>query len=101
MSLCIREYSIISKKACRYLSPVRINMEVRTEMAKLLMILGAGVFLIGLALFFIPKAPWLGQLPGDIDLKAKGFRIYFPIVTCILLSILLTILLNLFGLFRR
>ena len=80
---------------------MRVDMDLRTETAKLLMILGAVVFLVGLALLVAPKIPWLGNLPGDIDFKGKNFRIHLPIVTCILLSILLTVGLNLLGVFRR
>ena len=74
---------------------------MRAEMAKLLMLLGAAVFIIGLIVLVAPKIPWIGRLPGDIDIKGRNARIYFPIVTCIILSILLTILLNLINVFRR
>ena len=74
---------------------------MRAELAKLLMLVGVVVFIIGLVVLVAPKIPWLGRLPGDIDLKSRNVRIYFPIVTCIILSILLTIILNLIHLFRR
>ncbi len=74
---------------------------MRMEIAKILMFIGAMVFIAGLLLLVAPKIPWIGRLPGDIDIKSKSFRIYFPIVTCIILSILLTILLNLANIFRR
>ncbi|RJP73830.1 MAG: DUF2905 domain-containing protein [Candidatus Abyssobacteria bacterium SURF_17] len=74
---------------------------MRAELAKFLMIVGVVVFIIGLIVLVAPKIPWLGRLPGDLDIKGKNYRIYFPIVTCIILSILLTILLNLFNLFRK
>lgn len=74
---------------------------MRAELAKLLMLLGVVVFIIGLVVLVVPKIPWLGRLPGDIDFKSRNIRIYFPIVTCIILSILLTIILNLIHLFRR
>jgi peptidoglycan biosynthesis protein MviN/MurJ (putative lipid II flippase) len=74
---------------------------MRAELAKLLMLLGVVVFIIGLVVLVAPKIPWLGRLPGDIDFKSRNIRIYFPIVTCIILSILLTIILNLIHLFRR
>lgn len=74
---------------------------MRTETAKFLMVVGVVIFVVGLLLLVAPKIPWLGKLPGDINVEGKNYRIYFPIVTCIILSILLTILLNLIGLFRR
>jgi len=74
---------------------------VRGEIAKFLILAGAILVLAGLAVLLAPKIPWIGRLPGDIDVKGKNFRIYFPIVTCIILSVLLTILLNLINIFRR
>ena len=74
---------------------------MRVEMAKFLMLIGGIIFAVGLIVLVAPKIPWLGRLPGDIDFKGKNFRIYFPIVTCIILSILLTILLNVMNIFRR
>lgn len=76
-------------------------MDMRAEIAKFLMVIGAVVFAVGLIVLLAPKIPWIGRLPGDIDFKGKNFRIYFPIITCIVLSILLTILLNLINIFRR
>jgi hypothetical protein len=74
---------------------------MRAEISKFLMLIGAIIFAVGFMVMLAPKIPWLGRLPGDIDFKGKNFRVYFPIVTCIILSILLTILLNLINIFRR
>jgi len=74
---------------------------MRAEIAKFLMLAGGILFVAGLAVLLLPDIPWLGSLPGDIDIKGRNFRVLFPIVTCIILSILLTILLNLIGIFRR
>ena len=74
---------------------------MRTELAKFLILAGVVMVAIGLIVLVAPKIPWLGRLPGDIDIKGKNYRIYFPIVTCIILSILLTILLNLCSLFKK
>jgi hypothetical protein len=74
---------------------------MRAELARFLIIAGGFLIAAGIILLVVPKIPWLGRLPGDIDIKGRNFRIYFPIVTCIILSILLTILLNLIGLFRK
>jgi len=66
------------------------------------LILG-GVFLafLGLLLVFWQRIPFLGKLPGDIFLQKGSFQFFFPIVTCIIISIVLTIILNLvFRLFR-
>jgi hypothetical protein len=67
-----------------------------------ILILG-GVFLafLGLLLFFWQRIPFLGKLPGDIFLHKRSFQFFFPVVTCIIISILLTIILNfVFRLFR-
>jgi hypothetical protein len=48
-----------------------------------------------------PVIPWLGKLPGDIAVEGKGVRFYFPLVTCILVSLLLTVILWLVQCFSR
>ena len=54
-----------------------------------------GLFLAAAGLFWLilPNIPWLGRLPGDIRWKGKQGGFYFPIVTCLLLSLLLSALL--------
>lgn len=71
-------------------------MDSTPSLAKLL-ILGGGLLLAaGLALYFLgDKLSWLGRLPGDIRFERENFRFYFPIATMILLSLLLTIVINL------
>ena len=61
------------------------------------MILGAVLFLTGALLTIGPRIPFFGRLPGDIVVARKGYGFYFPIVTCILLSVILSVLLNLFS----
>ncbi len=68
------------------------------EFGKMLIILGIFILGIGLLLTLGGKIPYLGRLPGDIVIKRGNFTFYFPIVTCILLSVLLTLI---FSLFRR
>ena len=65
-------------------------------MGKMLILMGLLVLLVGLIMTFAPRLriPFLGRLPGDIRIEREGFNFYFPIVTCIVLSILLTIVLN-------
>ncbi|MEW6234262.1 MAG: DUF2905 domain-containing protein [Candidatus Omnitrophota bacterium] len=67
------------------------------SLGKLFLVIGALFILIGCVFLLAPHIPFLGRLPGDIDYKGENVRFYFPIVTCIVLSILLTILLNIFG----
>jgi hypothetical protein len=68
------------------------------EIGKLLAILGGLILLLGLLLWSGFGAGWLGRLPGDIRIQRGNFGFYFPIVTCIILSIVLSLL---FALFRR
>lgn len=65
-------------------------------LGKTFLILGGIFLLIGLFLTFAPSVPWLGKLPGDIRYHGKTVQVFFPITTCIILSILFTILLNFF-----
>ena len=62
---------------------------------KTLVIVGVVCLVIGLLIWFAPRIPWLGRLPGDLHVRGEKFSFYFPIVTCIFLSLLLTVLLNL------
>jgi hypothetical protein len=77
-------------------------MDPLREFGRTLMILGAVVVVIGALLFFGAKLPFrLGRLPGDIVHRGEHSTFYFPIVTCLLLSIALSLLLWLFNHFRR
>jgi DUF2905 family protein len=66
-------------------------------------IVGVGLLIavIGLGYFFVPSLPWLGKLPGDIVIERENFRLYFPLATCILLSLLLTGIMWLVRYFSR
>lgn len=66
-------------------------------MAKWLMLAGALLLLVGAALQFAPGlVNWFGRLPGDIRIESGNTRIFIPITSMILLSIVLTIVVNLF-----
>ena len=69
------------------------------EIGKLLIIFGGFIVVVGLVLFFGVRIPFLGRLPGDISVDRGNVHFYFPIVTCLLLSVVVTLLLNVF--FRR
>ena len=62
-------------------------------------LIGVGVLivLVGVVMTLVPRLPWLGRLPGDFVLRRGAFTLYFPLATSILVSVALTILLNLFG----
>jgi hypothetical protein len=60
--------------------------------------LGIILVLVGLAIEFGPRLPFrIGRLPGDIYVQGKNTTFYFPIVTCILLSLVLTLAMWLFN----
>jgi hypothetical protein len=67
-------------------------MENIPPIGKFLMLIGGVIFIVGFVLVFINKIPFLGKLPGDIIIKRENFTFYFPIVTSILLSIILSLI---------
>lgn len=66
------------------------------QIGKILIFLGIIILISGLFITFWDKIPFIGKLPGDIIIKKKNFTFYFPIVTSILLSILISIFLYFF-----
>ena len=69
------------------------------ELGKIVMIIGIILAIAGVLLWKFPGwFSWMGRLPGDISFQKGNFSFYFPIVTCILISIVLTLL---SWLFRR
>ena len=69
------------------------------EIGKFVMILGLFLVVAGVALWRFPSFfGWIGKLPGDISVQKGSFSFYFPVVTCILVSIVVTLL---SWLFRR
>jgi membrane protein implicated in regulation of membrane protease activity len=69
------------------------------EIGRLLIIVGGFILVVGLFLALGLRIPYLGKLPGDISIDRGNVHLYFPIVTCLLLSLVLTLLLTIF--FRR
>lgn len=66
------------------------------SLGRVLVIFGLLLVVIGALLIFAPKIPLLGRLPGDIVIRRENLTFYFPVATCILLSVLVTILLRIF-----
>jgi hypothetical protein len=69
------------------------------QFGRYLIILGIMLAALGGVLLLAGKLPWLGRLPGDFAYKGKRFTFYFPLTTSIIISVLLTVLINIF--FRR
>ncbi|MDB6112183.1 MAG: hypothetical protein JWR69_3933 [Pedosphaera sp.] len=66
------------------------------DLGKPLIVIGLVLVAVGVLLWSGVGRGWLGRLPGDIHYSRGNFTFYFPIVTCVLLSILLTIILRIF-----
>ena len=64
---------------------------------KVLILLGLVIAAMGGLLLFFEKIPWIGRLPGDIMIQRRNFTFYFPVVTSILLSVILTLIFWLIG----
>lgn len=77
-------------------------MEPAREFGKGLLILGLVIAAVGVFLLAGPRLPFrLGRLPGDISHHGQHTTFYFPIVTCIVLSVVLTVILWIVGAMRR
>ncbi len=74
-----------------------------TDFARLLIIIGLVVVFAGILLLVaIRYFPWLGNLPGDFRFERENFKIYMPLATMLLISILASIILNIvIRIFRR
>jgi hypothetical protein len=66
----------------------------------MLLVLGLVIAGAGLVWILASSIPWLGRLPGDVRIERESFRFYFPLVTCLLVSLLLSVVLWLIRLFR-
>ena len=66
-------------------------------MAKFLIIAGLIMVIAGLIMHFAPKLPFPGKLPGDIVIDRGNFKVYFPIATSILLSVIISLILFLIN----
>ena len=69
-------------------------------MGRALLLVGLVIAAFGAALLAAPKLPWLGRLPGDILIHRDRFSFYLPLATCLLASLLLSLVLWCVGRFR-
>jgi hypothetical protein len=67
-------------------------MENFSGFGKIIFITGIIIAVIGLVIMFFNKIPFIGKMPGDIIIKKENFTFYFPVVTSILLSIILSLI---------
>lgn len=71
------------------------------ELSKILIIFGVILIVIGILLLFLPKIPLIGRLPGDIYIEKENFKFYFPIVSSIIISAIVSAVLYLIYLIRK
>lgn len=77
-----------------FVLPVILRMDQNT--GKYIVLIGGLIVLVGVVVYFFgDKLHWIGRLPGDIRVERPNMRFYFPITTMILLSLLLTLIINL------
>lgn len=70
------------------------------QTGKYILIIGIVIVVIGiLVYFFHDYLRWIGRLPGDIRIERENFRFYFPLATMIILSLLVTLIINIFKRF--
>jgi len=66
------------------------------DLGKMLVIGGVFMTVVGVVLWSGVGKSWLGRLPGDINYSRGGFSVHFPVVTCLIVSAMLTLLMWLF-----
>jgi uncharacterized protein HemY len=71
------------------------------SLGRALLVIGAIIFVLGLILIALGRIPFFGRLPGDIFIQRDNGSVWIPIVSMIVLSIALTVILNLIGWFLR
>ena len=70
------------------------------QTGKYILIAGVFIVLVGIIIYFFHDyLKWIGKLPGDIRIEKGNFRFYFPLATMILVSLFITLLINIFKKF--
>jgi len=73
-----------------------------TDLGKLLVLLGGGIVIVGLALILLGRTNLpIGRLPGDILYRGKNTTFYFPLATSIIVSVVLSVLMYVIGRMRK
>jgi len=65
------------------------------DVGRLLIVAGALLLIVGIFFTLGGRVPFLGRLPGDISFRSGNVQVFVPLVTCLLLSVVLTLVLNL------
>ena len=70
-------------------------LDMNQDSGKYIILMGAIIIVTGVVIYFFPDAlKWFGRLPGDIRIERKNFRFYFPLLTMLILSIVITLIIN-------
>jgi hypothetical protein len=70
---------------------------MNSQTGKWIILAGVLIVVVGIIIYFFhDKLNWLGKLPGDIRIEKENFRFYFPLTTMIIISVILTLLINIF-----
>jgi hypothetical protein len=80
----------------RFVNRRSLLSSLMRELGRMLAIFGGVITILGLALWGGVGAGWLGRLPGDIRIERGNSAFYFPIVTCLLISIVISLILSFF-----
>ena len=73
---------------------------MNSQTGKWIILAGVLIVVVGIIIYFFhDKLNWLGKLPGDIRIEKENFRFYFPLTTMIIISVILTLLINIFKKF--
>lgn len=73
---------------------------VWSGLSRALIIFGLIVAALGVVLLIVPKVPWIGRLPGDILIQRDRVTFYFPFASCLVASVILSLILWIVGRFR-
>jgi hypothetical protein len=68
-----------------------------SSLGKMLLVIGLVIAGLGLILLLAGKIPWIGRLPGDFLYRGKNFSFSFPLMTCLVVSVVLSLLLWFIG----
>jgi hypothetical protein len=67
------------------------------SLGRMLLLIGAVVAVVGLVLILAPRIPFLGRLPGDITFQRDGVTVYIPLATMLVISVILSLIVNAIG----
>ncbi|MFL5646795.1 MAG: DUF2905 domain-containing protein [Chloroflexota bacterium] len=72
-------------------------MDDLEPLGRALVVIGLFITVLGAIMLLTPRVPWLGRLPGDIVIHRDDLTIYIPITTMLIVSVVLSVVLNLIG----